>query len=76
MPEFTVTILLLVYGPTLGFSCMYNVSCMESIDIAQAFNIVSMGFQFFVFKRFDKNFCKSLENILENAFLCDLNKQI
>ena len=74
MPEFAVTILLLVFEKKLGVSCQYHFMCSEFIEIAQTFNFFSMGFQFFVFKHFDKNFQKSLENIRIQLFKKKENK--
>ena len=65
LPEFAMTVLLLAFEKQFANSCSENVSCIEMIDVAQAFNFVAMSLQILVLKHFDKNFRKSLENILD-----------
>ena len=61
--EFIVTVLLLVYRKQLGDFCYYLFRCNEYIDLSQTFNYISISLQFFVFKRFDKNFATILNSI-------------
>ena len=64
VPEFFVTLLLLVYKNSLSIYCTTFFSCIEFVEIAQVFNFCSIGLQFFVFKHFDKNFRKCLEHMI------------
>ena len=63
MPDFVVTLFFLVLEKKLKYTCQTRYSCLEMIDIVKSFNLISMVFQFFVFKHFDKNFRNSLNNL-------------
>ena len=63
-PEFVVILLLLVYKNGLSYYCTNYFSCNEFVEMAQAFNFFSIGFQFFVFKNFDKHFRECLHHML------------
>ena len=67
VPEFVVTLVMLALHNQLAYKCMNEISCLEMIDIAQTFNFLSMGLQLLVFKHFDKNFNKSLEDLLNKT---------
>ena len=65
IPEFAMTQAILVLGKQLGDSCMNDMSCIELIEITHTFNFLSMGFQIFIFRYFDRNFRHSLDNIFK-----------
>ena len=60
VPEFTVTILMLVFEKQIWYSCIDKMQCTELIEITQTFNLISMSCQIFVFTNFDKNIGKSV----------------
>ena len=59
IPESIVTILLLIFKTNLLDFCFYFFSCFELIEMAQTFHFISIGFQFFIFLKFDCNFKQS-----------------
>ena len=61
VPEFVVTVLLLVFKKRLAEFCYQFFKCTEIVEIAQTFHLVSIAFQFFVFKHFDHNFSRKEE---------------
>ena len=65
VPEFIFTVFMLFLSTELASTCGGKVSCIELNDIAKTLNFFSMGFQIFVFKHFDRNFCNSLDNLLD-----------
>ena len=64
LPEFAISTLMLAFEKKMGFTCQFDIMCEEFIPIGQVFNFFSISFQILVFKRFDKNFRKSLNNIM------------
>ena len=60
VPEFVVTILFIVYNRMLSRYCVYVLSCVELIEMAQSLNFFSVSLQFFVFWVFDTNFRQML----------------
>ena len=73
-PEFTTTIFLLAFNKQLSIYCADKFSCVELVDTAQVFNLLSMGFQILIFKHFNTNFDKSLDNVLSKTF-CKSSKK-
>ena len=73
VPDFVVTVLILVYRRTFEAICFNLFSCVEIIEIAQAFNFCSISFQFFVFVKFDRFFMQSLINISRRAICIQKN---
>ena len=59
MPEFFVSILLITYTRKISNFCLNNLSCDLINEQAEFFNIISIVFQFFVFKAFNKKFNES-----------------
>ena len=68
MPEFVVTLLLLIYANKISFLCFGLFSCNTILDIAQTFNLIFIAFQFFIFKWFDSNVNASYTNLLGRLF--------
>ena len=62
--EFVTAILLLIYRKRLVEYCYYIFNCDIVIELAQAFNFLSISLLFFMYKRFDNNFRTCLKNIL------------
>ena len=61
VPEFVITVILIVLEKKLAHFCNYMFSCTKIIEIAQSFNALSISLQFFIFYLlFDKNFRQSL----------------
>jgi hypothetical protein len=67
MPEFVVSILLIIYTRKISNFCLNNLSCDLINEEAEFFNIMSIVFQFYVFKAFNKNFDDSYLD-LKKAF--------
>jgi hypothetical protein len=66
IPEFVVTLLLIIFKNTLLEFCSSSFSCFELIEMAQTFHFIFIGFQFFIFLRFDGNFLNSFRDIFMN----------
>jgi hypothetical protein len=66
IPEFLVTLLLIIFHDTLFEFCFNGFSCFELIEMAQTFHFISIGFQFFIFLKFDKNFLNSFRDFFKN----------
>jgi hypothetical protein len=66
IPEFLVTLLLIIFKNTLFEFCFNGFSCFELIEMAQTFHFISIGFQFFIFLKFDRNFLNSFQEIVKN----------
>jgi hypothetical protein len=66
IPEFVVTLLLIIFKKTLFEFCSSDFSCFELIEVAQTFHFISIGFQFFIFLKFDRNFLNSFRDIFMN----------
>ena len=64
IPDFVVSILLLIYGEKMSNFCFSLFSCVELLQIMQSFNFFSLAFQFFIFKKFDKNFSDSFNDLM------------
>ena len=60
VPEFVITVILIVLKKKLAHFCYYMFSCTKIIEIAQSFNALSISLQFFIFLLFDKNFSRCL----------------
>jgi len=67
-PEFLVTLLLIIFRKTLEYHCFTLFSCVDLIEISQSLNFVMIFSQFFLFKKFDKNFHDSFQNLWKRAF--------
>jgi hypothetical protein len=67
IPEFVVTLLLIIFHYTLFEFCFNGFSCFELIEMAQTFHFISVGFQFFIFLKFDKNFSCSFREFFKNT---------
>jgi hypothetical protein len=66
VPEFVVTLLLIIFKNTLFEFCFNGFSCFELIEMAQTFHFISIGFQFFIFLKFDKNFSNSFREFFKD----------
>ena len=67
-PEFITRIILLIFEKYLNGFCYVYLSCKEITDIAEFFIFLSISFQFFIYKKFNKNFSDKF-NILKIRFL-------
>ena len=67
-PEFLVTLLLILFHKKLEHHCFTLFSCVDLIEISQSLNFVMVFSQFFLFKKFDKNFNDSFQNLWNRAF--------
>ena len=63
--EFTVAVLFLVFSRQLKDFCYYSFYCNEVIELVQTFNFLSVSLQFFFFKRFDRNFSHTFNQIFK-----------
>ena len=74
-PEFVMALVILVFEKRLSNICLKSISCVELIDITHVFSFISMCFQILIFKKFDSNFCMSLENVLDRTlYKCKINR--
>jgi hypothetical protein len=67
-PEFLITVLLIVFRQKLEYYCFTLFSCVDLIEMAQSLNFVLIFLQFFLFKKFDRNFSNSFQHLWERAF--------
>jgi hypothetical protein len=67
-PEFLVTLLLIIYRKALEHHCFTLFSCVDLTEISQSLNFVMIFAQFFLFKKFDKNFNDSFQNLWNRVF--------
>ena len=65
IPEFTVTLLLIIFDKKLFEFCYVYFSCNELIEISEGLSFFSIIFQLFIFLKFDKNFRESFEDIFK-----------
>jgi hypothetical protein len=56
LPEFLVYIMLIAFDKQLNIFCDQYMSCREFTEFGQIFNYISFFFQFFILKKFNKNF--------------------
>jgi hypothetical protein len=68
MPEFIVTLLVVILKKNLSFFCYYYFTCTELIDIAESFSVISMSLCFFVYMKFDRNFKESFFDYVERIY--------
>jgi hypothetical protein len=61
--EFIVAVLFLAFNEQLKDVCYYSFHCSDIIELVQTFNFLSVSLQFFLFKRFDRNFSESFDGI-------------
>ena len=54
-PQFFLALVLLAYKKKLSAFCTYSFLCNEFLEVTQTFNLLSIAFQFFIYKKFDKN---------------------
>ena len=65
IPEFSVTILLIIFSRKLWEFCFSFYSCNDLVEISEAFNFLSIIFQIFIFLKFDKNFKESFKDVFK-----------
>jgi hypothetical protein len=63
VPEFLVTLLLIVYKKKFAKFCYIAFSCSDLIDMAQKFHLIPIALQFFIFYHFDHNFIQSFVDL-------------
>ena len=68
VPAFAVTIWLVAYKNQMSEFCYDYFSCTDMIDMAQAFEFVSIGLQFFILKKFDNNFLLEFHALVNLIF--------
>ena len=68
LPGSVTTLLLIVYAKKIEKFCNFNFSCDLMREEAEFFSIVSIVFQFYIFKAFDKNFQTSFRNLKKRLF--------
>ena len=66
-PQFLVTLMLFIFKKRLPDYCLVYFPCNDFLEIIQTCNLISMGFQFFIYYIFDKNICESFHCIKERA---------
>jgi hypothetical protein len=63
LPEFTMTLLLIIYARRVGNFCNNKFSCDLLNEEVEFFGLISIVCQFYVFKIFDKNFSTSFAHL-------------
>ena len=63
LPEFVVTLLLIVYSREILNFCNFYLSCDMINEEAEFFGLISILGQFYIFLIFDKNFCSSFNDL-------------
>jgi len=66
LPEFAMTLLLIVYAEKIANYCNNKFSCDLLNEQAEVFCLISIVCQFYVFKFFDKNFRKSFKETISH----------
>ncbi len=64
LPEFTMTLLLIIYSKKISKFCSDKLACDLLNEEAESFSFISIVCQFYVFKMFDKNFKSSLNQLI------------
>ena len=59
LPDFTTTLLLIVFKKKFSDFCDSFFPCNQLIEMAESFNFISMIFQLLIYFIFDKNFKES-----------------
>ena len=62
-PEFITNILLIAFDNYIYMFCSLYISCNNISEFVQFFNFISISFQFFVYKKFNKQFNKSFDSL-------------
>ena len=75
LPEFVVTLLLIVYARRIAKFCNNKFSCDLLNEEAEVFSLISMVFQFYMFKMFDRNFKSSCEDLKKKVFMFMFGKK-
>ena len=69
LPEFSMTLLLIVYSKSILNFYKYEFSCDLLNEEAEVFGLLSIVCQFYVFKIFDKNFKSSFNEKFNQIFI-------
>jgi hypothetical protein len=69
MPEFVSTLVLILFAKNISLFCDNNLSCDLINEEAQVFCLISIAFQFLIFRIFDKNFKVSFLELKQAGFL-------
>jgi hypothetical protein len=68
-PEFLATVIYYFSKSIALFNFCYKAfNCTNIIEMAQAFHFISVGFQFFIFLKFDQNFKHSIHDLVLSIF--------
>jgi hypothetical protein len=67
LPEFTMTLVLIIYAKKISNYCLNKFSCDLLNEEAEFFGLISIVFQFYIFKIFDKNFKSSFTQMIANV---------
>jgi hypothetical protein len=66
LPEFTMTLILIIYAKKISNYCLNKFSCDLLNEEAEFFGLISIVFQFYIFKIFDKNFKSSFMQMISD----------
>ena len=75
LPEFIITLLLIIYSKNISNFCKNKFSCDLLNEEAEFFGLISIVCQFYVFKIFDKNFKRSFNGLKSNVYYFLLRKE-
>ena len=68
LPEFTTTLMLIIYAKSILNFCRNTLSCDLMNEEAEFFCLISISCQFYVFRLFDKNFRTSFFDLKSKIF--------
>jgi hypothetical protein len=68
LPEFVITLILIIYARKISAFCKEKISCDLLNEEAEFFSLISMVCQFYVFKIFDNNFRSSFDDIKKSLY--------
>jgi hypothetical protein len=69
IPQFILTLLLIVSKRELEFFCYFYFSCTEMNDLFETFGFISISLQFFVYNHFDLNFHRSFKDLISRLVI-------
>ena len=63
VPEFVLTLALIVRKKEMAQFCFYNFSCSRMLELAQTLNFVSLSLNGLVYYFFDRHFAESMQTL-------------
>jgi len=63
IPEFTATLLIIIYKEQIQDFCFDYFSSTEIAEVFNSFGVIGISLQFFVYKHFDQNYINSYNDL-------------